>query len=355
MRIFACLCAVLLACLSMPHQALARDDDEPPECTAANSERVSIADLWSHGRELSGDCVALVGYRAGNVIFTDQRAFYAYNAKRSRAAAGVVGIPYPGMNGADAGLMRGTYYGRVRLCSDDRAAYRRSQAAVRKAAERGEIVLTHLYGFCATSTGPAVRVDTADETLARDLFRLTGDGLRRSLGELVEPPADFAYPATLAWLAEVATEGGCTKGYEPRAAPPGPPQGRGVPLWRPKDDPQRLGALARWCATKVRQTVTFLVSPTSPSAFERGVALDMVHCVCTSENCQDRWPVALIDTGWSEDRPYFCQRVKLRPRVSSEAEGEPTEYSEFSFEFANDYLADGAAGFPEGPGLAAAP
>ena len=356
MRVFTAICTVLFACFVLPDQALARDaHDGAPECTAASSEPVTIADLRSHGRELVGECVALSGYRVDNVIFGDQRAYYGYIAKRSRTPSGVVGIPYPGMREADAGLMRGTFYGRAGLCSDDRRAYRRSQVAVSKAAALGDIVLTHLYGFCANSTGPAVRVDNADEVPARDLVRLTGDDLRRSLGELLVPEADYSYRATLAWLAGVAINGGCVEGFEPGVAPPGPPQGQGVPLWRPKTDPRRSAALAQWRGTKTRQTVTFLVSRTSPSAYEAGVALDMVHCVCTTEDCRDLWPVALIDTGWNRERPYFCQRVKLRPRISSFAESEPTEYSEFSYEFADDYIVSDATSFPEGAGGAALP
>lgn len=349
MRILTWLGALQLAFCFAPQLAFAQDDDAPlPECTAANSEPATIRDLWSQGRELSGDCVAIRGYRAGDVIFTDQRAYYAYNAKRLRAPAGVIGIPYPGLRGADAGLMRGIYYGRVRLCSDDRRSYRRSQVAVLKAAEQGELMMTHLYGFCATSLGPAVRVETVDEAPASDLVRLTDDGLRRSLGELALPKLNYPYAATLDWLGEVATEGHCSDDFKPGVAPPGPVQGQGVPLWRPTIEPRRSIALAKWCGTNARQTVTYLVGRSSPSAYEAGVALDMVICVCTLEECEGRWPVALLDTGWDSARPYFCQRAKLRPGQEAYAEGEATEYSNFSYEFAGDYIASGAGGFPEG-------
>jgi hypothetical protein len=350
------ICALLLACLSLSQLARAQDsEDEPPACNAKNSERVRLSELWRRSYDLSGECVALSGYRAGDVIFTDQTAYYAYQARRAKAPSGIVGIPYPGMNGADEGLMRGIYYGRVRLCNDDRASYRRSQVAVRKAAERGEIMLTHLYGFCASSSGPALRVDNADEAPVHNLVRLTGDGLRRRLGELVEPEPNYPYRATLAWLADLATEGSCAADFVPGAAPVGPPQAKGVPLRRPQGDSRRSRALALWCATAAKQQLTYLVSRTSPSAFEGGVALDMVHCVCTNEDCRQRWPVALIDAGWDPHRPYFCQRVKLRPqRWTSDGDGN-SEYSDYSYEFSDDSIAGDAAGFPEVAKAAAGP
>lgn len=331
--------------------AAAQGSDEGRACTPAGSIRVSIDDLWAESRELRDRCVAIEGYRLGDAIFTEQRAFYRYAARMPPVPRGIIGIPYPlQLDDHGAGLMHGTYYGRVEICRETQRSFSRALRRMQESPPSGEIVLIHLYGYCRNSEGPAVRVERADERPSADLRRLAGDDLRNSLGELV--PVDDGYPwrAVLPWMTDIVTQGGCREEFAPPGLPAGgPPEGNGVSLVLPTLGPTRLGRLRRWCATQRRDRALFAVADGSPS-HEPGSRLDVVICLCLTEDCAGQWPVSLIDTGWGIERPYFCQRVALRPRQTSYAEGEAPEYSDYLYEFADagivpDFWQD--RGFPE--------
>jgi hypothetical protein len=272
-------------------------------------------------------------------------------ARTSEAAPGIVGIPYPVQLESAPGLMRGIYYGRAESCRVARRNYARTARNLRRRPPSDEIILIHLYGFCAGSAGPAVRVERAEERPSSDLRRLTGEALGTSLGELVPIDGRYRYRAILPWLVDTATNG-CAGDFEVQAAPPGgPPVGRGAPVWQPQLGEAQREQLTRWCGSPTRQRALFEVAGSSRQVAEAGTRLDIVMCFCLTGDCTGRWPVALIDAGWTGDRPYLCQRVKLRPRMSTHpVDGGKAEYSEYSYEFANEFLVGGTWqewGFPE--------
>lgn len=334
---------LLIASVCLAPGVAAARDGEDVDCTPANSSRATIARIWSDEHRLRNRCVAVEGYRFGDVIFTDQRALYRYMARRSRAAPGIVGIPYPVQLDSDArGLMRGTYYGRVESCREAQSGYARTVRNLRRRPPTDDIILVHLYGFCASSAGPAVRVEQADERPSSELRRLTGDRLRASLGELSPIDERYRGRAVLPWLTDIATNG-CAAGFEVQGPPPGgPPEGDGVSVVPPNLGPAQRDRLAHWCASATRQRALFAVADSSPNSNEAGTRLDVVLCLCLTEDCSGRWPVALIDTGWAIERPYFCQRAKLRPQIeTTTVDGSRPEFSDYSYEFSDEFIVSG--------------
>lgn len=330
------LIAGFLLCLAPG--APAREKGEPPPCSAANSQRLTIDALWSGERRLRGRCAAIEGYRIGDVIFSEQRAFYRYMAGGSPLPRDVVGIAWTGKDGrAAAGVRRGTYYGRVESCRETQRRYARTQRKLAKPRDDGEIILVHLYGFCASSSGPALRLDTVDEARVPDFARLTGAALRGELGELRAIDASFPHPAILPWLTGLATSA-CEEDFEATTPPPGgPAESVGAGYDGPRLGSAQKARLARWCASSRREQALFSVNAWKAD----GTKLDLLVCVCTAADCADRWPVALIDTGWGQARPYFCQRVQLRPGLTAYSDDGATEYSDYRYEFTDDWIVNG--------------
>lgn len=326
-----------LAMLLLAYPASAQDDDGPPPCTAQNSTRIDIDGVWRSERELIGRCVAISGYRAGDIIFNDQRALYRYFAKRSKLAKGIVGIPYPVHFDQDNSVMRGVYRGRVMSCADDQRDFRKTQRDLARS-QSDEIILVHLYGFCAGSAGPALRITDVEEVAAPDMKRLVGDDFRMQLGELIPLDGSTPYQGILRWLTALAVEPGCNLGVATERIPEdGPPEDEGAGFFSPTLGPAQQDKLKIWCGTDQRQMQLFSVSKASWEHEDKS-KIDVVICTCTKGDCAGRWPVSLIDTGWNTDRPYLCQRAILSPRISSCDEKDRCEYSDYEYRFQDEYI-----------------
>lgn len=336
-----------------PQVAAAGERLDPPACTAANSERLSVAELVTRSERYRGRCIALSAHRIGDLLFADHRDVYHHATRRVDEPRGIIGIPYGAdFDGRGDGLNQGIYYGRLESCEEAQRNFRRSsRAALRSAAEGGDIILLHFYGYCASSLGPALRVERAEERPSSGFRRLNGDQWRQRLGELAPVRSTDPHSAIAAWAAQ-ATSDGC--GEIADLSPPpasGPREGLDVPWGTPAFGPAEREKVARHCATRTRQRAMFTVSASSPSA-EPGTRLDIIACLCLTEDCAGRWPVALIDTGWGVDRPYLCQRLRLVPRSHSLGDdGRPVDFSGYEYQFADDYIVGSGLwqdwGFPE--------
>lgn len=327
----------------------ANASSEPTPCTAANSRRVTVDEIWSDEQTLRNRCVGVEGYRIGDVIFTDQSSLYRYATRRTTAADGIIGIPYPG-GPESVGLSRGIYYGRLESCREAQRDFARLARNLARRRTDDTIMLIHHYGFCVGSAGPAVRVEHAEEAPASDLRRMTGDRFRERLGELISIDDRYPYRAILPLLVGVATEGcGADVDVGPIMAG-GPPEGRDASMFIPDFEPVQRDQIRRWCESGTRQHALFTVAASS-RASEPDANLDTIICLCLDGDCTGRWPVALIDTGWSTRRPYLCQRVILKPRTTShDDEGRLTFASDYEYDFQNEWIVDElwqGWGFPE--------
>lgn len=67
-----------------------------------------------------------------------------------------------------------------------------------------------------------------------------------------------------------------------------------------------------------------------------------VQCSCLEEDCEDKWPIALIDTVWDAKLPYFCERFFDYARNHwSDLEGNgPMHYSGWSVNFPRNNALD---------------
>lgn len=330
--------------------ASANDAEEPAACNAQNSKAVDIEDVWRGERKLIGKCVAVGGYRAGSVIFNNQRDIYRHSSGRPASAKGLLGIPYPNQLSDDEGLMQGTYYGRIESCRDHRRSFRQTMNK-RSQSKSEAIVLVHLYGYCATSTGPAIRIANADERPNSDLRRLTGDKLRHELGELIPVDDRFKYPVILKWLTALAMEPACDLGVAIDEIPPGgPSEDEQADFFGPTLDPPQASKLETWCKSDQRQLAIFEVSSRSPE-FETQSKIDVIICACVEKDCAGRWPVSLIDTGWGVERPYFCQRAKFLPLTCSYDKKGQCEYDDYEYRFLNEHIVGSSIwqdwGFPD--------
>lgn len=298
LRIFLAAFALWLACASP-----ARAAEEEAPCTAENSRKLDVAGLERAKDRYVDSCVQVTGIGYGAALFADQAALYRFHAVKTLQTRGVVGFAYDGKIWLKGPPRHVTAIGRVVDCGAYRAAYKRSaRNAQRHAARSGELVMTHLYGFCAVSTGPALYVESVTQDAPVNLPRLTSDADRKAVGDLIPIPAQRASSGDVPTLVALMRNTECNPDY---VLP------EHIPYVRPGISnalDKRETLLAPLCKEEGLDQALFEVSPKS-RARQKNSRIDLVFCLCRSASCKGKWPIALIDSNWDPARPYFCQRV----------------------------------------------
>lgn len=326
-----------------------------PACTKANSEVLSVREVQAAANELVGECVGVAGLRIAEAIFPDREAVYQFFSASDPRKHLVVGIPYM-LPKSTYTMERGVFLGRVKSCRDDQRSFRRTQKALLKDTGSGDddaIIMIHHRGFCSWNDGVAIYLEDTKDVIEAKEERLVGEINRLKFGDLVPVKENDPANSTIQWLADIALRVPCEPDFKP-SAPPVKQSAVSSEVHTPYKDLAWSKEVSKRCPRSIDELTIYRVRETS-SSFDSGAKLDLVFCLCRTGDCRERWPIALIDIGWQDRRPYICERASLGVREWLHNEDGTKVPTEWKYQFQQGYGAPGGyweeEGFAEPPGV----
>lgn len=337
--------------LLLPSFASAQDRPQGADaCTLENSAKLSISRALGKKADYIGECVAISGTLAGEAIYETIGDVYLASPLSSGDVHNRIGLAAGSSGNFDGHRGSLRLIGRLVDCDavQRRIALQIKETARKNREENTLIFMERPVGFCGDHSGLAIKSDVITPLDLAGFTRLTSDRDRRRFGDLAVFDENHPFAAQIEAIAEYTRNQKCTS-KEPKNigsivdsrfsspvinGPDAPFQWSVNAFFR---DDQRDAILANLCTKKQLQTALFTLSSASPYyGQQRGPThFHALQCYCLEEDCEGKWPIALIDTVWDPQLPYFCESFYDYARNRwNDLEGiGPMNYSGWSVDF----------------------
>ncbi|HEX8257719.1 MAG TPA: hypothetical protein VF589_08790 [Allosphingosinicella sp.] len=285
------------------------------QCRAEKAVAVTVEQLTAAAGQFEGKCVTVSGPAWRRSMYSGVDGFYLTyrlgpdgwtgpEGRRRRVGLNFTG-PWAGLESLRSLSVTGVADSceRMRRVLD---AEDEAEERLRKRTGSQAMTIRMLSGYCHFYPGPVVWVTDFKQDVSRLYERRVGEEARRSVGSLVEVAPQWPRYSGLLALARQARKALgdrdrqrltelFAKGGNPRPELEWLLEKPGTPF-RELHDPDFDAPLAIFADAAGQYGVPAAAVPT----------LDGYVCFCRTGDCQDKWPIAEIDTRMNPDHPYAC-------------------------------------------------